>query len=303
MKADEHRDIGGVRFLRVKELTRVRPPEVFFGEHATQVVDTIRRHERWLGQYVEVVDGGPHLLLTFQAFVLESGGNKILVDPCLGNGKDRVLVGALQTTFLEDLDEAVGGIDTIDLVVCTHLHFDHVGWCTTLRDGRWTPTFPQARHIVVGHEWEHWNFETAKDPDTDFARAVEDSVRPVVSAGLVDFVESDHQITSEIRLRPTAGHSPGHVSIDISSAGERAVISGDALHHPIQVVQPGLGNRFDADQPQAIDVRRALNEELIDSETLLIGTHFAGQVAGYVRRDGDATVFVPPGRAGVSADR
>ena len=144
-------------------------------------------------------------------------------------------------------------VESIDTVVCTHLHVDHVGWNTRLTDAGWVPTFTGARYLFGRSEWEHWS----KSPDTQDGDVIGDSVRPVVDAGLVDLVESDHQLTDEIQLESTPGHTPGHVSVRIKSRGEEAVITGDLIHHPIQCAEIEWASRFDVDPGKALETRRA----------------------------------------------
>ena len=129
-------------------------------------------------------------------------------------------------------------------MLCTHLHFDHVGWNTHRVDGRWVPTFPNARYLFSRREYDHWRMLR----DTGGYHAINhlsDAVDPVVEAGLVDFIPADHAISEEIRLFPTPGHTPGHVSVHIASQGEEAVITGDMMHHPIQVALPEHPATFD----------------------------------------------------------
>ncbi len=101
----------------------------------------------------------------------------------------------------------------------------------------------------------------------------------------------DHQISPELRLVPTPGHTPGHVSVAIESAGERALITGDFTHHPCQMAHPEWSPVFDADPQAAAVLRRRMFADLADQPVLVIGTHFAAPTAGHVKRDGDAFRF------------
>ena len=143
-------------------------------------------------------------------------------------------------------------IADIDTVVCTHLHFDHVGWNTRLVDGKWVVTFTNARYLIGRVEWEHWSVT-----DGDYSN-VGDTVRPVVESGAADLVEVDHQICPQVRLVPTPGHTPGHVSVVIESGGQRAVITGDMAHHPLQFAEPDIGAPADSDSAMAAKTRRML---------------------------------------------
>jgi glyoxylase-like metal-dependent hydrolase (beta-lactamase superfamily II) len=169
--------------------------------------------------------------------------------------------------------------------MCTHLHVDHVGWNTMLVDGKWAPTFPNARYLMGRIEFGHWRDQTAQPEQ----RAVfADSVAPVFEAGLVDLVEIDHRVCDEVSFVPTLGHTPGHVSIRISSKGEEALITGDFIHHPCQMARPEWASAADFDQVASTKTRRDVFERLAGGPTLVIGTHFATPTAGRVVRDGDA---------------
>ena len=145
-------------------------------------------------------------------------------------------------------------------------------------DGEWLPTFPNARYLVGETEWRYWD---DRDPGT---QVLADSVRPVIDAGLVDFVPVDHQVCDEVRLEPTPGHTPGHVSVRISSGGEAALITGDCIHHPCQMTRTDWCSSADSDQAQGRQTRESLLERMADTDVLVIGTHFATPTAGHVKR-------------------
>jgi len=236
------------------------------------------------------VDEKGKMVLSIHGLVVESQGKRILVDTCIGNDKVRPTrsFNNLQTTFLADLEQAGFAPSSIDQVVCTHLHVDHVGWNTMLVDGRWVPTFPQARYLLGKIEYEFWkdNEDTAL-----FGEVMADSVAPVWDAGLVDLVDSDHHLTDEVYLEPTPGHTPGHHSVVVESKGQRAVITGDMTHSPIQFSIPDMPSHADTDSARAISTRQAFVKRYADSPTLVIGTHFGGPTAGHIVADGDAWRF------------
>jgi len=224
---------------------------------------------------------------SIHTLVVDTPGPTIVVDTCVGNDKKRGLKAwnNLQTGFLSDLERAGYHRERIDMVMCTHLHVDHVGW-NTLRDGdRWVPTFPNARYLMGEIEFKHWESKAHLRPEQP--EIMQDSVLPVVDAGLVDLVAADHRLCPEVRLLSTPGHTPGHVSVLIESMGETALITGDFLHHPCQFVHPEWSSAPDSDPPQAIQTRRDMYARLADSPTLVIGTHFATPTAGHLKRDGD----------------
>ena len=239
----------------------------------------------------DFVDEKGKLILRIQALIVESQGQRIVVDTCVGNDKPRPtpLFDRLQTSFFDDLTEAGFGADSIDQVVCTHLHVDHVGWNTRLVDGSWVPTFPSARYLFGRIEYEHW---AAADETVVYGDVMIDSVQPIVDAGLAVMVESDHELTGEVRLEPTPGHTPGHHSIRITSVGSEAVITGDMLHHPIQFSRPHLASVADTDFEAAIATRRSSFRQWEGEGVLVIGTHFAGPGAGRLKADGDGWQFL-----------
>ena len=241
----------------------------------------------WLAPHF--VDAEGRGVMSVHALVIESGGRRILVDTCVGNDKVRPIPGwdRRQGTFLADLAGAGFPAESIDTVLCTHLHVDHVGWNTRLEAGRWVPTFPNARYLFSARELAFWQ----EQQDQTYGDVFGDSVRPILDAGLADLVASDHVLAPELRLEPTPGHTPGHVSVRLRSRGEEAVISGDLMHHPVQCAHPEWASRADVDPELARRTRRSFLEGSAQSGALVFGTHFAGPTAGRVVREGGAFCF------------
>jgi glyoxylase-like metal-dependent hydrolase (beta-lactamase superfamily II) len=236
------------------------------------------------------VDEAGRLRMSSHALVIETPSRRIIVDTCLGNGKTRPFPGwgDLQTAFLSDLERAGFARESVDRVLCTHLHFDHVGWNTMQENGRWVPTFPRARYLVAEQEWSYW-----KDADDPYApQAKQDSIVPIFEAGLVDLVGPELEITPEVRLIPTPGHTPGHVSVLIQSRGYEAVITGDMIHHPLQMARPEWKDSADVQSERAHATRVAFLERFADRPVLVLGTHFATPTGGRVVRDGKSFRFV-----------
>jgi glyoxylase-like metal-dependent hydrolase (beta-lactamase superfamily II) len=239
----------------------------------------------WLHPHFATIEG--RLIGAIHALIIETPEARIVVDTCVGNDKVREVPAwnQMQTTFLDDMSESGYGADSIDFVICTHLHVDHVGWNTRLIDGVWRPTFSNARYLFGQMEYEFW---AARGDDARFGTVFSDSVQPVFDAGLVDLVATDHQLAPGVRLLSTPGHTPGHVSVLIESRGERALITGDMLHHPCQMAHPEWGAVVDEDKPQAVQTRHDIFARFADTPTLVIGTHFAAPTAGRIVRDGNA---------------
>ena len=227
--------------------------------------------------------------MSFHTFVVEAGDLRIVVDTCTGNSKDRPLIPQFDhqhRPFLTNLVAAGFPPDTIDFVVGTHLHFDHVGWNTRLVDGEWIPAFPHARYLFGAADIDSF----AQSHDSLHAPAFADSVRPVIDAGLVDPAQTDVALTGEVLLRSTPGHTPWHMSVWI---GERCVITGDVLHHPIQCRHPEWTARGDADPAMARATRRALLTAAATTRALVLGTHFTGTAAGRILSTDQGYRFVP----------
>ncbi len=270
--------IGDVRITRVQELEA--PGLSWLLPDATE--ENLARIP-WIGPFVSEDGKG---VASVHALIVEAPGCTVVVDTCVGNDKERSIPfwSGLQTSFLDDFEAAGPGVAAVDAVVCTHLHIDHVGWNTRLEGDRWVPTFENARYLLGRTEWEHWSAEG----DADTQQILGDSVRPIFEADQVDLVASDHRICDEVRLEPTPGHTPGHVSVCIESRGESAVITGDLMHHPGQIAHPEWCAVVDSDREQALATRRGFLERHADTPTLVIGTHFAGPTAGRLVRDGEA---------------
>ena len=270
--------VGAALITRIVEIEGSSPGTFFFDEGTPE---RLLRHA-WLKPHFLTDDG--RTIGAIHAFVVESEGKMIVVDTCVGNDKQRPVKNwhMRQGRFLEDFAEAGFLRDSIDTVLCTHLHVDHVGWNTMRIEDRWVPTFPNARYLFGRKEWQHWS-ASPEGPDRDVQ---DDSVRPIFDAGLADLVEMDHRVTPEVRLEPTPGHTPGHVSVRIVSRGAEAVITGDLMHHPVQCAEPEWATRFDVDVEAARRTRRQFLEKHADRPVLVLGTHFATPTAGRIVRDG-----------------
>ena len=273
--------IGAVEIHQVVEIVAPTPLGMLFPDASPERLEPL---SDWLRPYF--LDDQGNMILSIHAFAIRSGDARIIVDTCLGNGKTRPIPdwSDLETTFLSDLEAAGFPPASVDRVLCTHLHFDHVGWNTVRRDGKWVPTFPNARYLVGEREWAHWEEE-----DDPFApQAKQDSILPIFDAGLVDLVQPDHRVNEEIELIPTPGHTPGHVSVWIRSQGAEAVITGDMFHHPFQLSHPDWTDVADVDGDQAHRTRIEFCRRFGDRPVLILGTHFAQPTAGRIVSDGDS---------------
>jgi glyoxylase-like metal-dependent hydrolase (beta-lactamase superfamily II) len=277
--------VGGVEIWRIVELNDHRDPFAFLLEGCTP--EQALSYD-WLSPHFVTPDG--QMRISFQAFVIRAGDRKIMVDTCIGNDRERQygVFTHMQTSFLADIASVGCQAESIDTVLCTHLHFDHTGWNTQRVDGRWIPTFPNARYLFGRAEWEDLQHHLP-DGGGHYVGHLPDSIQPVIDAGLVDFVDSHHRVTDEISLIPTPGHTAGHVSVKIQSQGQSAVITGDLMHHPIQCAVPQQLGNFDAARERAAETRVKFLGDTEGGETLVIGSHFVDPTAGYVSRTGPST--------------
>ena len=271
--------IGDVRITKVVELTSHSIGGFILPQATPDEIGAIA----WLGPFV-AEDG--RLTMSFHSLIVESCGQTIVVDTCIGNDKVRGYPrwNQMQSGFLTDFAAAGFDVARVGTVLCTHMHVDHVGWNTRLLNGRWQPTFGAARHLYAEAEWAHWR--EAGDDDT--GPVIEDSVQPIFDAGLADLVPGDYAVNDEVRLVPTPGHTPGHVSVYITSRGEEAIITGDMIHHPCQIARPDWSTSADVDQDCARATRQRFLADYADRPVLVIGTHFAGPTAGRLVRDGES---------------
>ncbi|MEQ1614011.1 MAG: MBL fold metallo-hydrolase [Hyphomicrobiaceae bacterium] len=237
---------------------------------------------------------GGKVNLCIQSYLVQTPHHTIMVDTCVGNHKERpnrpFWHRMTSERYERNLADAGFKVSDIDYVMCTHLHGDHVGWNTKLENGRWVPTFPKAKYLFSGIELAHWTDKHAIDAAG--VPWITDSVLPIVAANRVELVESDHRLGDMVRLMPTPGHTFDHFSVEVGRPGADAVITGDAIHSPIQTHYPELGMFSDYNQKQGGISRRKLLERCCDSATVFCPAHFASPSIGRIKRDGEAFAFM-----------
>lgn len=248
--------------------------------------ELLGENRAWMKK-IKALDDDDVLILCFQSYLVRTPHHTILVDTCIGNHKPRPnrpnWHQKTDDTYLRALAAAGVSVGDIDFVMCTHLHPDHVGWNTRLENGRWVPTFPNARYVFGKAEFEHWTAQNAKAEVAPFA----DSVLPVVEADKAEIVSSDFAIGDHLRILPTPGHTPGHVALAFGKGKDHAVCSGDLIHTPLQALYPELSPKFDVDPAQAAVTRRSFLERYCDTDTLCCMAHFPSPSAGQIRRKGN----------------
>ncbi|MEM9105203.1 MAG: MBL fold metallo-hydrolase [Pseudomonadota bacterium] len=236
--------------------------------------------------------------LAIRSWLLRADGRTILIDAGVGNDKNRPnrpeWHRKTDQHWLNALSGAGLAPKDIDIVLCTHLHADHVGWNTRLADGRWVPTFPNARYIAGKVEYDHWQdtVHKAKDPQTIGHGCWQDSVLPVMEAGQMDLIEDGWELSHGLRLERSAGHTPGHLSLNVKRSGCHAIICNDVMHSPVQIVEPDWSSTFCTDPDLARETRKSLLERIADTEIMLVPAHFRGQGWCRVKRHNGAYVPV-----------
>ena len=225
------------------------------------------------------------MIFAFHSTVIKTPRATILVDTCSGNDKERphkLRYHRKNWPYLANLAVAGFAPEDIDYVLCTHLHADHVGWNTRLLDGRWVPTFPNARYLFARKEWEHWRvaeWRAAYTTDPYF----EDSLLPVMESDQVELVATDYVIDDSVRIESWPGHTPGHVCVVVGSAQPSAVLSGDIMHTPLQCAEPQLNSCFCVDAEMARTTRQRFLQTFADSPVMVIPAHFPTPTAGRIR--------------------
>ncbi|AHC23141.1 MULTISPECIES: MBL fold metallo-hydrolase [Mycobacteriaceae] len=227
--------------------------------------------------------------VAIQTWVLDVDGLRILIDTGVGNGKRRPAIpvlDGLDTGFLAALESAGVSPESVDIVVNTHLHSDHVGWNTRADGAEWTPTFPNARYLMPEADFRYFGPDGAGCDDA--ARIVfDDSVAPVYEAGQVELFGGDHQLSESVWLRPAAGHTPGS-SVLWLDAGAPAVFVGDLTHCAIQIPRPGDACAFDCDAAQAVATRTRVFTEAARRRATVIPAHYPGHGGATLVARGDA---------------
>jgi len=262
----------------------VYPPADIFPDLTEALLN---EHVHWLAPH-HYDPQSKKLLLSVHSWLLQLDGRKILIDGCCGNQKSRPqrpFWNMLNTPWLERLAAAGARPDEIDLVMCTHLHHDHVGWNTQLKDGKWVPTFPNARYVFSQLDFDYFR-KLDSDPataPTEFG-SFRECVMPVVDAGRADLVTGPHTLNEFIDILPAGGHSPGHFYFRLNVGGERAMITGDVFHHLLQVLYPDWNFPKNSDPAEARVSRRRVFDEAAASSALLFPGHVGAPFAGHIEK-------------------
>jgi glyoxylase-like metal-dependent hydrolase (beta-lactamase superfamily II) len=224
------------------------------------------------GSHVDIANAS--VLLAIQSHLVRFAGKTILVDACVGEHKQRPMRPDWHqragTSYLANLAAAGCSPDDIDVVMCTHLHADHVGWNTRLESGRWVPTFAKARYLVSQAEIDVRAAQAAADPSANHG-SYQDSVLPILERGLFDMADAGDEIADGAKLVALPGHAPGQIGLEIID--ERILFCGDAIHSPAQIIRPEWSSFLCHDPAQAADTRRALIERAVAEDLRLMPAH------------------------------
>jgi len=278
--------VGKVKITKVVELETVGSTRFILPQASRDEIQKLP----WLIPHFATDEG--RLKMSIHSLIVETDKRRIVVDTGLGNDKQGRGVPTWNNRnepFLEKLTAAGYPPDSIDMVLCTHLHVDHVGWNTKLAGGRWVPTFANARYVFGRSEYDYWRDHSVEPAHL---AVFNDSVKPIMDAGRAELIASDAKLTDEISMISTPGHSPGHMSIHIISDGEEVLLTGDVAHHPCQMAHLDWSSTADSDPKESITARRELFSRFADGPVLVIGGHYD---AGHIKRDGEAFKFVALG--------
>ena len=254
----------------------------------------LQANASWLApnHYVPHMD---RLIVTIRLWVVQAGGNTIVIDTGVGNRKPRAAerMDRLNTLVMPWLESIGAGPQQVTHVVMTHLHTDHVGWNTVEKDGRWAPTFPKARYLFPKDEFDYWKGLYDKGDKDVNQGSFADSVLPVLDAGLGDFMDGTAEVAGCLTPEPVPGHAPGMLSFRLRSRGEEGLFCADILHNAIQIVRPDWNDRYCLWPDKALESRAAGLKRACDRGALLMPMHLGAPYCGYVRRQGDGYAFEP----------
>jgi len=285
--------VGAAEIRRVEEL-RIKSPMAVL----TQDTAFIELHNHWLQPLFLHAEG--YWDFIFQSWILFVDDKVVVIDPCTGNGRPHLypLFDHLKTPYIERFAATGVKPEEVDYVFCTHLHHDHCGWSTQLRDGRFVPTFPNARYVYVRSEYQRWDLRLPDHVPVDYNLGVfEQSVLPVMEAGLADLVDERHSILPSLQIEPAPGHTLGHSMLHLVSRAQaqtqEAYFTGDVFHHPLQIIDPALHMPGCDNLDMAIATRRRVVDLCVERNALVIPAHFSAPHAGWIRRDQGVVTFEP----------
>lgn len=274
--------IGSTQVSKVIDCIEPTSPRVLYVEKRKDDFDP---HLDWLQP--QFLDAEKRMLLSIHTFLIRTKHHTVLIDTCVGNDKQKLAFpqwnGRQDASYLRNLAAVGCAPESVDYVFCTHMHLDHTGWNTQLKDGRWVPTFPNAKYLFNKREWEHWK----DDPAPEDQAVVQQNILPIIEAGKVEWVDNAWEIDDAVSLVPTPGHTPGHCSVKLRSNGREAFITGDMMIHPVQIAEPQWSQLADADKALAIETRTRFVDQHCDTDVMILGTHFNTPTGVHIVSKGD----------------
>ena len=279
--------IGDARIDRLIDLERFELPLGWLFPDAT--VEALTDDLAWLEPDFLT---GDKAILAIQSTVLRVGGRTILIDTCVGEHKPRPRHPAWnarqQTGYLDRLKALGVAPEAVDIVFCTHLHADHVGWNTRIDNGRWVPTFPNARYLIGKRELSDWETKLQSAPaDMINHGSYADSILPVIEARRAELIDHDHQVLDGLVVRRLPGHTPGSIGLSMHRHGGRCLFTGDSIHHPVQLIHPEWSSSLCSDPQLARATRTHYLAEAVENGTWLVPAHFVGHTGVQIRRHGN----------------
>lgn len=288
MKLDPALVLGDIAIQLIHETTiPYFYPLKFFPGLTQELLD---ENLHWLAPHAYDRSTGK-MILSSHSYLVTTRHHRILIDTCVGNHKERPMrEHNMQSSddYIRNLKALGLSVNDIDFVLCSHLHYDHVGWNTRLENGRWIPTFPNARYVFARREYEHWSERHARQP----IAAMTDSILPILEAGRAELVSNDHMVCDHVQLQPTPGHTVDHCAIRVANASGEALFTGDLTHTPLQLRYPELSARADFDQTLASQTRRQFFERSIANNAHVCTMHYPTPSYGQLERWGDGFRFM-----------
>lgn len=278
---------GSIRISRIIDMENAAFPAATLFPNATS--EHIRTLSSRFGQQ-HINPNSLELYLSFHGFIVKTERHTILVDSCIGNGKERPgrpVWNKRSGPFLKNLQKQGISPEEIDYVMCTHMHADHVGWNTKLENGEWVPTFPNAQYLFGEREYKFWKKKQEKSTNPIMYGAHADSVLPIMKKGQGFLIDSNHEISDGLFTEPAYGHTPGNLVLNVTEGSKtHAIICGDVMHHPIQLANPEWSSCFCENPQMSRATRLSLLNRFSDSDTFILPAHFQSPGYGPVERDG-----------------
>ena len=273
--------------IQIETIVELNEPFLPFAEFFPNYdAAELQPHLDWLVPRA-LSSGELRLMLPVQSYLVRTRHHTILIDTCIGCDKSTRAIpqwaGRRDEGWLRRLAAAGIAPEAVDYVFCSHLHVDHCGWNTRLVDGRWQPTFPNAKYVFAKPEYEA--------SEAGNSSTFRENVLPIMEAGQAQLVDLDFALDDQVNLAPTVGHTAGHVAINLVSGGNRAAMSGDLIHSPLQCQFPDWCPRADADPVQAARTRRDFLARHCDTGTAILTAHFPLPSMGHIVPKGDAFFF------------